>query len=444
MFILVKGDRMRNIRIKRFGAVGDVSIDIDKSMQVLIGEQASGKSTICKTIYYCLKIRDYTLDYLMDKEQFTNNSSDEYFNNYMRYLQKKFMGCFGKTRHMSRFEIRYEFNNGEILIKQNRDGFVHFTYSADLKNRIQFLINDADKMYHRGVSENISSVFDQMQTLAIMKNHFQDNLRQIFNCASEIVYIPAGRSLLASMSEQLDFSISDMDLTMQEFIALIRKTKSSFGSKIPDIKEEYLKTVKGKIDEEALNSAYDLIRKILKADYICDNEGEKIYFDKNHWVKLMYGSSGQQEILWILLLAYVFILEKRRTFFIIEEPEAHLFPKAQKYVIELIALMSNVTQSNTIITTHSPYILTSLNILLFSHKVEGEQRNCEIIPYNRRLDYSRFGAFMVDGSKRDGNMVDLLDDETNMIDTEYIDSVSSICNEELNSLIDKEIADDMQ
>lgn len=66
------------------------------SMQVLIGEQVSGKSTICKTIYYCLKIHDYTLDYLMDKEQFTNNSSDEYFNNYMRYLQKSLWGVLGK------------------------------------------------------------------------------------------------------------------------------------------------------------------------------------------------------------------------------------------------------------------------------------------------------------------------------------------------------------
>lgn len=100
---------MKEIRIRQFGAVSKAMIDIDKGMQVLIGEQASGKSTICKTVYYCLKIRDYTLDFLMNKEQFLENHPNEYFNNYMKYLQKQFMGCFGKTRHMRYFEIEYIF-----------------------------------------------------------------------------------------------------------------------------------------------------------------------------------------------------------------------------------------------------------------------------------------------------------------------------------------------
>lgn len=46
------------------------------------------------------------------------------------------------------------------------------------------------------------------------------------------MYIPAGRSLLATMSEQLHgFSIADMDLTMQEFINLIRNKKINLAVK---------------------------------------------------------------------------------------------------------------------------------------------------------------------------------------------------------------------
>lgn len=434
---------MKEIRISQFGAVTKAVVNIEKKMQVLIGEQASGKSTICKTVYYCLKIRDYTLDFLMDKEQFLDNHPNEYFNNYMKYLQKQFMGCFGKTRHMRHFEIEFLFESNRILIRQNEDGFIRFVYSDELKSKIQNLIDNARDMYHKGVSEDIASVFDQMQTLAIMKKYFQEQLQKLFCSNSEIVYIPAGRSLLASMSEQLDYSISDMDLTMQEFIYLIKATKGKFGSKIPEIRKTYTKTVKGQIDQEALNMAYNLIRKILKADYTSESDGEKIYFDDRHWVKLMYGSSGQQEILWILLLSYAFILEKRKVYLIIEEPEAHLFPVAQKYVVELIALMNNVTGGNTIITTHSPYILTSLNILAFSQKVENNKKGPAIIPKNMRLKYDTFGAFVVDNSRNEDNMVNLLDEETCMIDTEYIDSVSEITNKELNSLIDKEVADDL-
>ncbi len=68
----------------------------------------------------------------------------------------------------------------------------------------------------------------------------------------------------------------------------------------------------------------------------------------------MYGSSGQQEVLWILMLAFATILEKNKSFIIIEEPEAHLFPIAQKDVMSLVSLIWSVfeksflTASNTL------------------------------------------------------------------------------------------------
>ena len=123
----------------------------------------------------------------------------------------------------------------------------------------------------------------------------------------------------------------------------------------------------------------------MKADYISENDGEKIYFDEYHWVKLMYGSSGQQEVLWILMLAFATILEKNKSFIIIEEPEAHLFPIAQKDVMSLISLMINSTNSKVIITTHSPYILTSTNILLYSQKWRISNTKLNKIDYSPKI-----------------------------------------------------------
>lgn len=146
----------------------------------------------------------------------------------------------------------------------------------------------------------VSSIMDNIKALAVMKKHLKENLVSIFENENEIIYIPAGRSLLATMSEQLqDVSVDEMDLTMQEFILLIRATRNKFGAKIPEMVKDYTKTVKGQVNNTALQQAYELIRKILKADYINENDGEKIYFDQYHWVKLMYGSSGQQEALCI-------------------------------------------------------------------------------------------------------------------------------------------------
>lgn len=87
----------------------------------------------------------------------------------------------------------------------------------------------------------IDSIFGRVKARAVIKQELKERLSEIFEDNRKIIYIPAGRSLLATMSEQLhDFSIADMDLTMQEFINLIGSTKSKFEVKIPDMVKEYI------------------------------------------------------------------------------------------------------------------------------------------------------------------------------------------------------------
>ena len=427
------------ISICNFGPIDDARIDLNKSFQIFIGAQASGKSTICRVVYFCQKIRDYTLEFLMNAEQFSQNHRNEYFNNYMKNLTRQFMGCFGKTTHMHKFEIVYSFEDKWIKIFLNPDGYVRFLFHYKLKNEIAALIDEAADMFLHKLDGEVSSIMDNITAIGVMKHHLEELLRTLFGNRVEIIYVPAGRSLLATMSEQLqDVSVDEMDSTMQDFIRLIKMTRNKFGSKIPEMVKAYTKTVKGQIYNAALNQAYELIKKILKADYTSEDDGEKIYFDEYHWVKLMYGSSGQQESLWILMLAFTIILEKRNTFFIMEEPEAHLFPVAQKDMINLISLMANVTGSKIIITTHSPYILTSANILLYSEKVEGMSTNNgeTVISKNIRIPYNTFGAYRV--GRFEKSLESLLDQQSHMIDTDYIDEVSAITNSELERLIDME------
>ncbi len=435
---------MNEIHIINFGPVRKEVINIDKRMQILIGMQASGKSTVCKVIYFCQKIRDYTLDFLMDANQFTDNHRSEYFNNYMKYLTRQFMGCFGKTTHMQKFKIVYYFGVNKIEITLNKDGYIRFAFGDVLKNKIYSLLLESAEMFINELnSSKISSIIDNITALAMLKQQLQNRLCVLFENDADIIYIPAGRSLLATMSEKLhEFSMSDMDLTMQEFINLIRNTKSKFGTKIPDIVKNYTRTVKGQISNGSLELAYEIIRNIFKADYTSESDGEKIYFDERHWVKLMYGSSGQQEALWILMLSFIIILEKKKSFVIVEEPEAHLFPIAQKKVVDLIALMVNTTGSKAIITTHSPYILTSLNILLYSDKVEKSLKGKAVIPKSLRIPFDTFAAYKLENlADTRESMENLLDEESHMIRTDYIDEVSSISNAELERLLDRELGE---
>ena len=435
--------KRNEVVINNFGPINKARVDLNKSFQIFIGEQASGKSTICKIIYFCQRIRDYTLEFLMDSAQFFQNHRNEYFNIYLKYLTKQFMGCFGKTTHMQKFSIDYYFDTKYIKISLNQDGYVRFSFDRILREEICYLIDEAAQMFLLQQDTTADSIIDNITAVAVMRRQLSERLVFSFQNESEIIYIPAGRSLLATMSEQLqDVSVSELDLTMQEFIKLIRITKSKFGAKIPEMVQNYIKTVKGQVNNAALHQAYLLIKSILKADYTSENDGEKIYFDEYHWVKLMYSSSGQQEALWILMLVFAIILERKKAFIIIEEPEAHLFPKAQKDIMSLIALMVNADNNKVVITTHSPYILTSANILLYSDKVEGAQARDgkAVIHKNFRIMYRNFGAYKVEKPQKDGEyMESLMDKESHMISTDYIDEVSSIINSELSQLLNMEI-----
>ena len=342
---------------------------------------------------------------------------------------------------MRPFEIKYCFGDHEVQITL-KEGYVYFNFSEDLRGRLRSILG---KVYDMRNQDGIDSVFEQWNGLQMMGAQFRSYLEKVFLNEKEVIYIPAGRSLLATLSEQLqDFSLAEMDLTMQDFITLIRRTKKQFGSKFPEVIDEYTKTVERRIDRKAVDEAYRLIREILKAEYISDTDGEKMYFDSHHWVKLMYSSSGQQEVLWILLLLFLLILQKKSAFVVIEEPEAHLFPIAQRAVVQLISLMANVTASSVLITTHSPYILTSANVLLYSNQVESEKSN-QIIRKNLRISGDIFDAYKVVYKDEQGSLVEsIFDPKEALIDTEYIDEVSGITNREFDQLIEVSIANDMQ
>ena len=148
----------------------------------------------------------------------------------MKYLTKQFMGCFGKTKHMQKFNISYMFAGKHINIFLNRDGYVRFSLDAKLKEELLELINEASEMFLNNF--NTKGLLDNITAVGVMKRHLNERLFLVFENNDEIIYIPAGRSLLATMSEQLqDVSTDEMDLTMQEFIKLIKITKISLELK---------------------------------------------------------------------------------------------------------------------------------------------------------------------------------------------------------------------
>ena len=253
------------ITIQNFGPIKHAKIDWDKNVQIFIGEQTSGKSAIGKAVYFCCKIRDYTLDFLMEEERFTKNNENEYFIYYLKYLRRKFMDCFGKTIHMPYFQIHFIWDKCHISIYRNQDGYVMLHFDTVLENTLRGMFMEVAETYRhqndsgKSMDEGIG-IFDKIVTATMLKQQLRYAVSSLFGSTEEIIYISAGRSLLATLFEDLRYLLAqNMNLTMQEFVELIQRTRKRFGTKIPEMIKEYTKTENGQINNMAVAQAYSLI-----------------------------------------------------------------------------------------------------------------------------------------------------------------------------------------
>ncbi|MBV0892180.1 ATP-binding protein [Paracoccus sp. Z118] len=123
----------------------------------------------------------------------------------------------------------------------------------------------------------------------------------------------------------------------------------------------------------------------------------------------------------------------------IEEPEAHLFPRAQARLLDfLISSVLNERRSRRLIlTTHSPYVMTRMNVYLkagqLARRKKRNQEINDIIPRACWIGRDQLAAWAI----RDGEFVSLID-EDGMIDSEYLDGISDIMAEEYSRLLDVE------
>jgi predicted ATP-dependent endonuclease of OLD family len=191
--------------------------------------------------------------------------------------------------------------------------------------------------------------------------------------------------------------------------------------------------MKALMQNENLQLAQKLIVEILKGSYRYNNGDERLEINNNHYVKINFTSSGQQEVVWILNLLYYYLLQNKKTNFIIEEPESHLFPDAQNQITELIALVHNAGHS-VFLTTHSPYILGSLNNLLYAGQSSKHDTEAaaQVINYNFWIKPAVFGSWFF----KNGSIINGMDDEMHLINNELIDKISRTINEKYDRLFE--------
>lgn len=431
---------MHKVIIHNLGPIKHCELPISHFM-TLTGFQASGKSTIAKTIYYFRTIKNDILDLIKKRAV---NRNDNFYNSQKdlpslekelgNYLREKFIRTFGSSWSMPMdMYLQYQFSKNwwiTISLKDLKNypspNYLWIDWSDDLKN------------YLRNFRDNLSyapSGFDTAQLSNVEKE-----LCNLFDDDYDVVYIPAGRSMITVLSQQLNYIYATMDdgqkrsldICTKDYLERTLRIKPEFSEGLLGLLSTYSSS-DSKLPRQITKEALKRIDQILRGTYRYSNGEEQIVLDDNTYVKLNFSSSGQQECVWILNLLFYYLLQQNRILFIIEEPESHLFPESQKYITELIALVSNYNHS-VILTTHSPYVLGTLNNLLYAYNVPIGNRILaeKIIPSCCWLDPNTFSAYFA----KSGNVEDCMDYEINMIQNERIDEISKDINEEFDRLLE--------
>ncbi|MBU7573795.1 MAG: AAA family ATPase, partial [Hydrogenophaga sp.] len=171
-----------------------------------------------------------------------------------------------------------------------------------------------------------------------------------------------------------------------------------------------------------------------------DGEREYLITQDDRKVPLSAMSSGQQELLPLAtILPWLMRIREERICYI-EEPEAHLFPKAQSQLIEtLVSSVSANTNANLVLTTHSPYVLTKINNLLqagaLSRRLSEDKKKAldSIVSRRAWLTARNVSAYAL----RDGKTESILESD-GLISADYLDEVSSEMSTEFGRLLELE------
>jgi AAA ATPase domain len=405
--------------IQNFAGIQHIDIEI-KKFNILIGPQASGKSICAKLLFYFKNITSEILDAVDEAGYSQENVETKFKTCFLEYFPFISWGDIS-------FLIRYENNASfiEVTSDKTKRESVEIHYSAEYHHVISKI---EEKRLEITSSDSLS------QNLIVQKyNPLEFVKSQLGEFALDFqLFIPAGRSFFAIIQRSI-FSLLNRKNSFDPFLV-------SFGAIYESVKQAQLPL----FQSTSNNQMQKLAEEIVCGRYMEYMNQDFIRMLDGRVVNLATSSSGQQETLPLTMilteLPRLNGFNDRKTVYI-EEPEAHIFPNAQRRLVELIAAAFNLHPGKTqfFITTHSPYVLTAVNNLLqageaYSLDLKGEslKKLEKLVPKTIALNVKDLAVYSI---TREG-VESILSEELGLIDTNIIDEISNDLSIEFGQLLD--------
>ena len=401
--------------IKNFGPIKSVDLKLGK-MTILIGEQATGKSTIAKVLAVCRYF-----SYIANNEFISNPTS----NSFIQGLESWGIDGFIQIDSYIRYEcIDYELeikNKTEnVAISVNEDKTINYS-DITLFSPSLIPISDNFKVLLLNLQSTISDIKAKESNdrlighffLKIPSDFYQNQVSEVMN---NPFYIPTERGLQSIFSLGKSSIQNISDSLFNQFAKM----------------DMFARGFKNETEIKPLNILYKNV----------NGQG----FIKNvrqiEFSSLYNGASGYQSIIPVVLAVKYYSENKRKKkTFIIEEPELNLFPKAQKKLMEFFVENINLNHHSFLLPTHSPYILSTLGNLIYADKIgnlDSKKYSEEVkksIPEKYWLNINDVSVYYLDK----GQAKNLVNIEDCLINLDDLDNVSEIVNKEFDELLNLEV-----
>jgi energy-coupling factor transporter ATP-binding protein EcfA2 len=378
------------LHIKNFGPIKSVELDL-RRVNVLIGDQGTGKSTIAKI-----------LDIL--KNISNQNSGELHLSIGGKHIQDEVEISKYKNEHF-------------------KTDFFNRLEGSDIKNYL------TEHSYIFFENNSCKVVIDKFEILFIDKKRSKEKNTNLN------YYIPAFREAYILLRNNYPAILN----AKANLPAILNTFGQHFNNYREDLKYFNFKDIIG------VDYVYNGIR-----EFILLQDGTEISFEESSSAV----SSVVPMLVVFLGIVHHMSEESPRVFhydncpFItIEEPELNCYPETQKKLVEFLIEKIRVKNSqkskeyycNLLLTTHSPYILTTLNNLMYAYNL-GEinfDDTSNVIPEKKWLNPIDVSAYIL---KTDGTCENIMDEELKQIKVEKIDEISEVLSTQWHQLADLNFA----
>lgn len=366
---------MTTIEIRNIGPIKEVKKISLNRINVFMGPQSSGKSTIAKIISFCTWV---------EKDVATSQSLSEYQEN-KRYFRErlesfhKIKGYFNSDSY-----IHYKSEVVDIVWKNEECSISWVDKYAYKRSKIAYIPSERNMVIlpearkSEFANTNIRSfLFDWFEA---RKKYSNENNLSILNLGVNYYYIEGSEEdhiRCDNNSTDYDILLSNASSGLQSITPLIAMTeyltKWIYNEDTISFEQNERRQQVNRIllDEKVLKPYY-------KKEKLSKEDRQK--FVRDFMTKLEKKDKEAWRTFDIIKTIFSYLFKTDNSQFIIEEPEQNLFPETQRdLVYYLLQECLNKERNRLTLTTHSPYVLYALNNCmmagLVSDKMEANELN---------------------------------------------------------------------